>query len=51
MLRNNYLQTLAISLSEQRGLEDLGFARRLMQTLEAQGGSTAGSSSCPTRPR
>ncbi|WP_134500929.1 NAD-glutamate dehydrogenase [Microvirga pakistanensis] len=37
VLRNNYLQTLALSLSEQRGLADLGFARRLMQMLEAQG--------------
>ncbi len=27
VLRNNYLQTLAISLAERRGLEDLGFAR------------------------
>jgi glutamate dehydrogenase len=37
VLRNNYLQTLALSLSEQRGLEDLGFQQRLMQTLEARG--------------
>ncbi len=37
VLRNNYLQTLALSLSEQRGLADLGFARRLMQMLEGQG--------------
>jgi glutamate dehydrogenase len=37
VLRNNYLQTLALSLSEQRGLADLGFARRLMHMLEAQG--------------
>ena len=37
VLRNNYLQTLALSLSEQRGREDFGFARRLMQTLEAAG--------------
>ena len=35
VLRNNYLQTLALSLSERRGLEDLGFLQRLMQTLEA----------------
>jgi glutamate dehydrogenase len=34
VLRNNYQQTLAISLAEQRGLEDLGFQQRLMQTLE-----------------
>jgi len=37
VLRNNYLQTLAISLAEQRGLEDLGFEQRLMQTLEREG--------------
>ncbi len=37
VLRNNYLQTLAISLAERRGLEDLGFEQRLMQTLEATG--------------
>ncbi len=37
VLRNNYLQTLALSLSEQRGVADLGFASRLMQMLEAQG--------------
>ncbi len=34
VLRNNYQQTLAISLDQQRGLEDLGFQQRLMQTLE-----------------
>jgi glutamate dehydrogenase len=37
VLRNNYLQTLALSLAERRGLEDLGFQQRLMQTLEARG--------------
>ncbi|WP_230530500.1 NAD-glutamate dehydrogenase [Microvirga roseola] len=37
VLRNNYLQTLALSLSEQKGAGDLGFARRLMHMLEAQG--------------
>ena len=37
VLRNNYLQTLALSLSERRGLEDLGFQQRLMQTLEQRG--------------
>jgi NAD-specific glutamate dehydrogenase len=35
VLRNNYLQTLALSLAERRGLEDLGFQQRLMQTLGA----------------
>jgi glutamate dehydrogenase len=37
VLRNNYLQTLALSLAERRGLADLGFAQRLMQTLEREG--------------
>ncbi|MGO8925164.1 MAG: NAD-glutamate dehydrogenase [Xanthobacteraceae bacterium] len=37
VLRNNYLQTLAISLAEMDGLADLGFQQRLMQTLESQG--------------
>jgi glutamate dehydrogenase len=35
VLRNYYLQSLALSLAERRGLEDLGFEQRLMQTLEA----------------
>ena len=48
VLRNNYQQTLAISLDQQRGLDDLGFQQRLMQTLEKRHGSTARSSSCPT---
>jgi glutamate dehydrogenase len=34
VLRNNYQQTLALSLVERRGLEDLGFQQRLMQILE-----------------
>ncbi len=37
VLRNNYLQTLALSLAERRGLEFLGFQQRLMQTLERRG--------------
>jgi glutamate dehydrogenase len=37
VLRNNYLQTLALSLAERRSLEDLGFQQRLMQTLESRG--------------
>jgi glutamate dehydrogenase len=37
VLRNNYLQTLALSLSQRRGLEDLGFQQRLMQNLETEG--------------
>ncbi|HEX2216915.1 MAG TPA: NAD-glutamate dehydrogenase, partial [Xanthobacteraceae bacterium] len=37
VLRNNYLQTLALSLAASSGAEDLGFQQRLMQTLEARG--------------
>ena len=37
VLRNNYQQTLALSLAARRGLEDLGFQQRLMQTLEMRG--------------
>jgi glutamate dehydrogenase len=37
VLRNNYLQTLALSLSQRRGMEVFGFLQRLMQTLEARG--------------
>ncbi len=37
VLRNNYQQTLALSLAQRRGLEDLGFQQRLMHTLETHG--------------
>ncbi len=37
VLRNNYLQTLALSLAERRAPADLGFARRAMEVLEQQG--------------
>ena len=37
VLRNNYQQSLAISLAQRRGLEDLGFQQRLMQILEKRG--------------
>ncbi|HMK80842.1 MAG TPA: NAD-glutamate dehydrogenase [Xanthobacteraceae bacterium] len=37
VLRNNYQQTLALSLAQRRGIEDLGFHQRLMQTLEQRG--------------
>jgi len=37
VLRNNYQQTLALSLAQRRGLEDMGFQERLMQSLETQG--------------
>ncbi len=36
-LENNYLQTLAISLGQRRGLADLGFQQRLMRELESTG--------------
>ncbi|MBY0610621.1 MAG: NAD-glutamate dehydrogenase [Beijerinckiaceae bacterium] len=37
VLRNNYLQTLALSLSESRKLDDLPFQRRLMIALTKEG--------------
>ncbi len=37
VLRNNYLQTLAISLAERSGMDDLASRQRLMQTLEGRG--------------
>jgi glutamate dehydrogenase len=36
VLRNNYLQTLALSLAERGAADDLGFENRLMQMLEAR---------------
>ena len=37
VLRNNYLQTLSLSLSQRRGAGDLGFQGRLMSRLESSG--------------
>jgi glutamate dehydrogenase len=37
VLRNNETQTLALSLAQGRGTEDMAFARRLMQVLENAG--------------
>lgn len=37
VLRNNYLQSLAISLSERQGVAGLAQCQRLMQGLEARG--------------
>jgi len=34
VLRNNYLQTLALSLAERRGMQVFGFLQRLIQSLE-----------------
>ncbi len=36
VLRNNYLQTLAISISQARGMDDLAYQTRFMQDLEAR---------------
>lgn len=36
-LRNNYLQTLALSLTEKRGMDDFAFQGRLMKKLESEG--------------
>ncbi|MFS8039278.1 NAD-glutamate dehydrogenase [Xanthobacter sp. AM11] len=37
VLRNNYAQTLALSLAQQKGADDLAFQQRLMQMLEMRG--------------
>ncbi len=37
VLRNNYLQSLSLSLSQRRGAGDLGFQGRLMAVLETAG--------------
>jgi glutamate dehydrogenase len=37
VLRDNYLQTLALSLAERRGVAETGFLARLMQFLEHRG--------------
>ncbi|MDE1569721.1 NAD-glutamate dehydrogenase [Aquabacter sp. P-9] len=37
VLRNNYAQTLALSLAERAGTSDLAFQQRLMQMLELRG--------------
>ncbi|MBR2117247.1 MAG: NAD-glutamate dehydrogenase [Afipia sp.] len=37
VLRNNYLQTLALSLTERKGVAETGFLTRLMQSLEQRG--------------
>ncbi|MFG1478807.1 NAD-glutamate dehydrogenase [Xanthobacter sp. V4C-4] len=37
VLRNNYAQTLALSLAQRSGADDLAFQQRLMQMLEARG--------------
>ena len=37
VLRNNYLQTLCLSLAEMRTIEDTGFSIRFMRQLEGEG--------------
>ena len=37
VLRNNYLQTLALSLAERKGVAETSFLARLMQSLERRG--------------
>jgi glutamate dehydrogenase len=37
VLANNHRQTLALSLAQRRGPEDIGFEQRLMQVLEGRG--------------
>jgi glutamate dehydrogenase len=37
VLRNNYLQALALSLAERKGVAETGFLVRLMQSLEQRG--------------
>ncbi|WP_417687439.1 NAD-glutamate dehydrogenase [Roseibium sp.] len=37
VLRNNYLQTLAISMTERKGAEDFGYQVRMMRQLEQAG--------------
>src|SRR6202011_5996334 len=37
VLRNNYLQTLALSLAERKGLAETGFLTRLIQSFERRG--------------
>lgn len=37
VLRNNYLQSLALSLAERRGVAELGLARTQMRRLEREG--------------
>jgi glutamate dehydrogenase len=37
VLRNNYLQSLALSLTQRRGAAEIGFQQRFMRALEADG--------------
>ncbi|OYW59223.1 MAG: hypothetical protein B7Z30_06985, partial [Rhizobiales bacterium 12-68-15] len=48
VLRNNYLQTLALSLAQRSGTSDTAFQQRLMQMLEARGELDRGVEYLPT---
>ena len=37
VLRNNYLQTLCLSICQMRGASEFGYTKRLMQSMEADG--------------
>ena len=50
VLRNNYLQTLCLTLSEVRSLGELGYNTRLMHALEAEGLLHRAVEACPTTP-
>ena len=50
VLRNNYLQTLALSLAQRRGAGRYRLRAAPHAALERRAGSTAQSSSCPTTP-
>ena len=51
VLRNNYLQTLALSLAERRGVAETGFLSAADADRSSSAAcSTARSSSCPTTP-
>ncbi|MEO1198882.1 MAG: NAD-glutamate dehydrogenase [Pseudomonadota bacterium] len=48
VLRNNYLQTLSLSLAERRGTDDTGFAIRFMRDLEQRGALDRGVEDLPS---
>src|SRR5579885_202359 len=48
VLRNNYLQTLALSLAERKAAADIGFEQRMMETLEARDLLDRGVENLPT---
>ncbi len=50
VLRNNYLQTLCLSLALEQGTTENGYAIQLMQQLEKRVSSTASSNACQAIP-